>query len=101
MKKFKKRDYYNQSISVERICEVDHVQTEVRKTYDIEPEFRKEVSKFSALIIPRNLVEHQEIINALMLAIKPNLLDIFCKRFTKEMLKEFISLVRKELLTDN
>jgi hypothetical protein len=80
-KNFKKR-FKSKSISGEHVS-----LSEGRNNLDIEPEFRQEVSKSSSLIVPRNLIEHQEIINALMLAIKPSLSDIFFKRFTKEMLK--------------
>lgn len=99
LSKFKKREYSSQLLSQNNSQDhiSDRVLSEERKTYNIGPEFHAEPSKSSALIIPRNLLEHQDLINALIIAIKPRLSHIYFKRFTKEMIKNFFQDVRLEM----
>jgi hypothetical protein len=41
----------------------------------------------TTLIDAKKLMEHQELITALMIAIKPTLLDFYFKRYTRDMIK--------------
>lgn len=50
----------------------------------------------SALIDAKKLMEHQELITAIMIAIKPTLMDFYCKRYTKEMIKRYFEKILAE-----
>ena len=52
--------------------------------------------KSNALIITENLLLHQELINSIMIDMKPNLIHIFFKRYTKEMIKTYLRGVRDD-----
>jgi hypothetical protein len=44
------------------------------------------------------LLEHREEINALMIAIKPNIIEHYTKNFNKTLIKEYIKSIRNEEL---
>ena len=63
--------------------------------HDCEMDHYKHVTSGS-LVDPKKLLEHQEIIEALMIAIKPNILHYYCKRYTNEMIKGYFNKIRRE-----
>ena len=52
------------------------------------------------MIKTENLLLHQELINSIMIDIKPKLIHIYFKRYTKEMIKAYFRKVREEFETN-
>ena len=63
--------------------------------HDCDIDHKKHVTSGS-LVDPKKLLEHQEIIEALMIAIKPNLLHYYFKKYTNEMIKMYFNKIRRE-----
>ena len=53
-------------------------------------------NKGSQLQKTQNLLEHQGLIQAIMIAIKPKLSHMLCKRYTSTMIKSYFAVVRGE-----
>ena len=68
----------------------------VNLEHDHGQEIDLKMSKSTNLVVPKNILEHQDQINALMIAIKPSLYEYYFKRFTPDMIKRFFLDVRNE-----
>ena len=55
----------------------------------------KEKSKGQNLCVSKNLLDHREQIDSIMLSIKPSLFGMLFKRFTAVMIKEYIKSLRE------
>ena len=66
----------------------------MKKNYEKE----KKVNKFHN--VPE-LIEHQNLINAILIDIKPDLYDHLFKKFTKEMVKIYIQKIKKKNKKEN
>lgn len=64
------------------------------RSEESEAEYEKEKPTHvtsSALIDTKKLLEHQELITAIMIAIKPRLFQFYFQRYTKEMIKNYFN----------
>ena len=70
------------------------------RSQESEPERDIEINKnqvtSSTLIDAKKLMEHQELITAIMIAIKPTLTEFYCKRYTRDMIKRYFQKVMAE-----